>query len=205
MAKDTVDWNDRYAARETPWDSGEPSRELRRVVKERKIAPCRMLEIGCGTGTNAIWLARQGFRVTGVDVSPLAIEAAKAKARKAGVRVKLSAADILRMPREGQPYAFVFDRGVYHHLRTVDLKAFLKALQWAVKPGGLYLTLAGNANDTTPRDMGPPTVHAHDLCRELGGLFELVQLREFRFDGVVVEGTPISPLAWSALLRRKGR
>lgn len=70
-------------------------------------------------------------------------------------------------------------------------------------PGGHYLTLAGNANDPEPADGGPPRVHAHDLCSELSPLFDLVQLREFRFDGVITNGRALTPLAWSGLFRRR--
>ncbi len=205
MKHDDLDWNQRYATRETPWDSGKPSLELKRILKEHRIEPCRMLELGCGTGTNAVFLARHGFQVTGVDLSLLAVKKAREKARAAGVKARFLEADLLALENLGRPFAFVFDRGVYHHLRNVDLKRFLRVLDRVAKPGSFYFTLAGNANDPGPRDGGPPTVHAHEICAELGPLFDLVQLREFRFDGVVIGGKPVRPLAWSVLLRRKGR
>ena len=67
----------------------------------------------------------------------------------------------------------------------------------------LYFLLAGNANDTEPIENGPPRVRAQELCQELDPLFEIVQLREFRFDGVVVNEQMLSPLGWSAVLRRR--
>ena len=79
---------------------------------------------------------------------------------------------------------------------------FLNALSRLVAPGGLYLTLAGNSDEPSPDEQGPPTVSAVDLVRELTGLFNLQQLRVFRFEAVL-EGKEIRPLAWSALLRRK--
>ena len=201
---DTVNWNERYSTRQTPWDSGKHSRELERVIDERPIKPCRMLEIGCGTGTNAIFLAKRGFTVTAVDVSSLAIEQAHAKAKQAGVNVDFRVADILRGADLGPPFDFVFDRGVYHHVRTIDLWGFLTALSRLTKGGSHYLTLAGNANDReTPEGVGPPVVRTVEICTELSSLFDLVQLREFTFDGIVVDGKPITPLAWSALFRRR--
>jgi SAM-dependent methyltransferase len=198
------DWNDRYAKRETPWDSGQPSRELMRVVGERPIAPCRALELGCGTGTNAAWLAREGFDVTAVDISTLAITEARCKAQATGAMVRFIEANLANLPDLGAPFPFVFDRGVYHHMRREALWPFLAVLARYSQPGGLYLTLAGNANEPDSPDGGPPRVHAAEMCGELALLFELVQLREFRFDGVEIEGRPVSPLAWSGLWRRKG-
>lgn len=199
-----IEWNDRYATKQTPWDSGEPSKELERILDQRGIKPGRALELGCGTGTNAVFLAGRGFDVTAIDLSPLAIEQAQARARQAGVSVRFQVGDVLNLPDLGPAFPFVFDRGVYHHLRSVDLKRFLEVLVRVTQPSGLYLTLAGNANDpSTPPDQGPPTVRAEEICTELSLGFELVQLREFYFDGVKVDGRLIRPLAWSALLRRK--
>ena len=80
-----TDWNQRYIDESTPWDSGEPSKELTRALDQKLIEPCRVLELGCGTGTNAIFLARAGFSVTAVDLSEEALRQARSKAEAAGV------------------------------------------------------------------------------------------------------------------------
>lgn len=196
----TPDWEQRYATNDTPWDAGVPSGELRRMIEEYQIRPGRALELGCGTGTNAVFLAQRGFDVTAVDLSTLAVERARARAAAAGVKLNVFAGDVFNLPDLGEPFPFVFDRGVYHALRRIDIAAFRRALQRVTAPGSLYLTLAGNANDA-PRDHGPPTVHAHELCRELEPLFDLVLLRECRFEESRLPGR--APLAWSALLRRR--
>src|SRR5207302_243222 len=103
------DWNQRYATGDVPWDSGQPSAELMRVLGEWKIQPCRALEMGCGTGENAVYLARQGFDVTAFDLAPLAIERAERKIRAAGVNVRLLKADVFNLPDVGPPFPFVFD------------------------------------------------------------------------------------------------
>lgn len=203
MPHQPMDWNQRYADKNTPWDSGVPSKELQRVFSEGWFKPCPMLEIGCGTGTNAIWLAQQGFKVTACDLAPLAIEQARRKGEQAGVCVRFVVADVLQLPELGGPFQFVFDRGVYHHLRTVDLARFQQALAKYTQPGSYYLTLAGNANDPQPPENGPPRVSAQEIVSELCPLFDIVQMREFHFDGVVIGGQPVRPLAWSVLLRRR--
>ena len=73
------DWNAHYASGFTPWDSDEPDPALVATVEAGTIPAGRALEVGCGTGTNALWLAARGFDVLGVDVSPLAIDRARAK------------------------------------------------------------------------------------------------------------------------------
>jgi SAM-dependent methyltransferase len=203
MADQPTFWNERYANRETPWDSGRPSVELRRVLDERHIKPCDALEIGCGTGTNAVFLAEQGFRVTALDVSSLAIEQARKRAAEAGVSVDFRIADLLAPVKLDRTFPFVFDRGVYHGLRRENLSGFLDTLGRVTAPGSLYLVLAGNANDPADPDKGPPRVHAHEICGELNPLFELIDLRDFVFDGIVIDGQPVASLGWSGLFRRR--
>src|SRR5579871_280525 len=108
---DAAHWNDRYETEDLPWDTGFPSTELRRVLRERKLTPCRALDLGCGTGTNSVWLAQQGFEVTGMDFAALAIEQAQERARQAGVNVRFVCGDVLQPPDLGAPFGFFFDRG----------------------------------------------------------------------------------------------
>jgi SAM-dependent methyltransferase len=191
-------WEQRYRSQDTPWDTGQPSSELRRVIAEERIAPCAALEVGCGTGTNAVWLAQLGFTVTAVDISPLAIAQAKRKAADAGLAVRWLTADLLEGPDLGGAYGFVFDRGCYHVVRRVDVQAYLRALRAATQAGTLSLVLAGNARE--PHSPGPPVVTEEEIKSELGQLYDIVRLREFRFDQEEKGG--VHYLGWSCFLRR---
>src|SRR5262245_7159572 len=104
-----TDWNDRYRDGNLPWDTGQPSSELERVLSRNAIQPCRALELGCGTGTNSVWLAEQGFEVTGVDLAPLAVERAVKRAQAARVNVHFLVADVLQLPDLNGPFEFFFD------------------------------------------------------------------------------------------------
>ena len=139
-------WNERYATGDTPWDSGRPSDELKRILREGWVRSCRTLELGCGTGSNAVFLAQQGFEVTAVDTVAQAIEQAKAKAAQAGVDIQFLQSDAFGLPDLGPAFAFVFDRGLYHILRNNDLERFVEALRRVTEPGSVYLTLTGNAS-----------------------------------------------------------
>src|SRR5438309_11501384 len=168
-------WDERFRGGNNFWDTDRPDPALQRMLDEAAIQPCRALELGCGTGTNALFLAQQGFDVTAVDVVPQALERAEAKARQAGVSIHFTPADVLQLPDLGKPFPFVFDRGTYHILRQVDLERFRHTLAQATEPGSMYLTLAGNANEPNPPEGGPPRVHAHEICLELAAPFDLVQ------------------------------
>jgi SAM-dependent methyltransferase len=194
---DVERWEGRYRTGDTPWDTGRPSSELQRVIAEDHIAPCAALELGCGTGTNAVWLAQRGFDVTALDISPLAVERAGQRAAVAGANVRFLTADALADPDVGGPFGFFFDRGCYHIVRDMNLTGYLRLLESTLRPGATGLVLAGNAR--LPRT-GPPIVTEDEIRRELGRLFEVVRLREFQFDADS-DGDP--HLGWSCLLQRR--
>lgn len=201
------DWNQRYIDLDTPWDTGLPSEELKAVLSEGLIKPCRVLEVGCGTGTNAIFLAQQGFDVTAVDLSEVAINKAKEKADAAGVQIKFWLGDATALPPElGADFPFVFDRGTYHIVRSVNLKGMQSMLARVTAKDGYLVVLAGNANEDAPPDKGPPRVKASDMCAELeGNAFDLVRIKESHFKGIVIDGEQFSPLSWSAIFRRRAQ
>lgn len=195
---DVTRWDERYAKGDTPWETGQPSSELQRVVAEIPIRPCRALELGCGSGASAVWLAKQGFHVTALDISASAIERACQRADQAGVRVRFLVADVLNPPPElAGPFDFFFDRGCYHVVRRDDPQAYVETLGRLTGPEARGLVLAGNARE--PHEPGPPVVSEEQIRKELGSHFDIVRLREFRF----VPGETFSEcfLGWSCLLR----
>jgi 2-polyprenyl-3-methyl-5-hydroxy-6-metoxy-1,4-benzoquinol methylase len=195
-------WQERYRTGDTPWETGHPSTELQRVLHETKLPPGRALDAGCGTGANAVWLARQNFDVTGVDISERAIEQARKRAADDGVVVRFLVADLCDPTADlTGPFDFIFDRGCYHVIRRAGrLADYLRTLDRLTHPGSFALFLAGNARE--PRNPGPPVVSQEDLEADLGSLFEILRLTEMRFDPTPSD--PVGPLAWSCLARRKG-
>jgi SAM-dependent methyltransferase len=193
-------WDSAYhSGRRPSWDKGRPSSELKRLIEKGVLRPGRAVELGCGTGTNAVYLAKHGFDVTAIDIAPTALNRARAKAGKAGVKVHWILADVLAIPELGT-FDFIFDRGCYHGVRRTSAARYVETLRRLSRPGTSFLVLAGNANEPPPH-YGPPRVKEEQLRDELGPLFEFERLREIRFD-------PSNPgekgaLAWSALLRRK--
>ena len=197
---DAAHWDEHYRKGRPPWETGGgPSAELQRVIAEERIAPCRVFELGCGSGINAVWLAQQGFEVTGVDLSPLAIAQARQRATAAGVTIRFEEDDVLQLRRDYEPFSLFFDRGCYHAVRRVDAAAYVRSLQRLTTPGAVGLTLAGNSRSTHKPGEGPPVVSERELRAELEPAFKIVRLREFLFDGD--ELTPF--LAWSCWLKRE--
>jgi SAM-dependent methyltransferase len=194
-------WQERYEKGDTPWDTGRPSTMLMQIVAEEKIAPCRAIDLGCGTGTNAVWLAQQRFDVVGVDLSPLASEQGTKRAAQEGVRVHFMAADVLKLDDLRPDFRFFFDRGLYHIVRKIDAQRYVQTVADWTFPAALGLVLAGNAKEKM--EPGPPVVTEKEFRDEWANLFDFVWLREFRFDETPVMKT--RPLGWAGFLRRKGR
>src|SRR5438445_13056081 len=96
------DFEKSYATGETPWDSGIPSAELVRVLDAGLLPGKTVLEIGCGTGTNAIALARRGYRVTAVDFVDMAVRRPREKAQQAGVERDFRVLEATRVELLGQ-------------------------------------------------------------------------------------------------------
>ena len=186
----------RYATEAPPWDSGRPSTELVRVIEAGRFPGATVLEMGCGTGTNAVELARRGYRVTAVDLVASAVEKGRAKASSAGVTVDFRVGDLTQVELGG-PYDCLFDSGLYHGIRDRDLAGFCEALRRVSRRGTLWLSLAGNAREITPD--GPPVVTEAEFRNELGPLFRIVEVNEFRFD----LRPDFRPLAWSILMERR--
>lgn len=193
------DWDTHYKSGNPPWETGRPSQELQRIVLEQKIQPGRVIELGCGSGINAVWLAQQGFDVTGVDFSQLAIDKAIRRASGAITNARFVLADVLALPDNLGVFPFFFDRGCYHAVRRDDVAAYQKTLKQVTATGSTGLVLAGNARSTHKPGEGPPVVSEEEIRAELGSVFEIVQLREFAFDQIE-DGVQF--LAWSCFLRR---
>ena len=102
---------------EIPWNMEKPPKELTRLVEGGKVLPCKTIDMGCGAGNYAIYLAGKGFDVTGVDISATAVKIAEDNARKRGVTCKFTAADLLGDLREVEgTFDFAYDWEVLHHI-----------------------------------------------------------------------------------------
>ncbi len=198
IAKTDRDWDNKYATGNTPWDSELPSRELLSVLEEYGVQPGRAVELGCGTGTNAVALAKLGWQVTAIDCVAQALETAQAKAEQAGVSVDWIEADVQNFGQGLDQFDLVFDRGCYHCCRRVDLDGYLNSLQMLTQPGSQMLCLCGNPNDN--EQGGPPRVPEEVVREEFSELFEIIHLRAFHFEDA---GGVQGPLGWSVWMKRK--
>ncbi len=192
-------WDAPYRRERLPgWDVGRPCTHLVKAVEDAAFKPGRAIVFGCGSGTNAIYLASKGFEVTGVDVAPTALAIAAEKAQKANVKVDWLLADVVSLP-ELQPYDLIFDRGCYHHICQYDSPGYVEALRRLSRAGTRALILAGSPADGNSG--GPPRIKEETIRKDFSTLFEFDWLRDIHFDSRNPDAKGTS--AWSIHLRRK--
>ena len=108
-----------------PWDIG-AREELVSLVESGRIEACSAIDLGCGTGANAIYLAQNGFEVTGVDYASAAIEKAKDRARAAGVKIEFILDDLTNLRHVSGEFEFLLDYGVLDDLRLHQREPYVK-------------------------------------------------------------------------------
>ena len=133
--------------RQPPWDTGVSPPELLEFIREHK--PGRAIDLGCGTGTNVVTLARAGWQVTGVDFAPRAIKLARQKIEQAGVRAELSIRDATKLEGIDGPFDFAFDLGCFHTISQDGRNQYLEQLDRILALKGFWLMYGFLRSDTS--------------------------------------------------------
>jgi ubiquinone/menaquinone biosynthesis C-methylase UbiE len=134
-------WDEHYISGNfTNWDLLYPSQELVAFIAtmtfpRKKVA----LDVGCGAGREAIFLAQQGWDVIGVDLSTEALRIAAERAKDVGVEVDWRQGDILNLPVKNKFIDFVNDRGCFHSIVEENRDQYVKEIARTLKPGGMML------------------------------------------------------------------
>ena len=136
--------------RKPPWDSGISPPELLLFIHENP--PGRALDLGCGTGTNTITLARQGWEVTGIDFALRAIRDARRKAVEADVQVNFLVGDATSLKGVSGTFTLILDIGCYHSLPPNRQMAYQDNLEKFLSHGGSFLlyTFRKDKGDGSP-------------------------------------------------------
>lgn len=178
------------------WDIGRPQAAVVRLA-EAGLVVGSVLDAGCGTGQNALYLAARGHEVVGVDFAAAAIERARSAGRDRGVAATFMVFDALRLADLARTFDTALDIGLFHSLPPADRAAYAASLAAAVGPGGRCLLLCWS--DRNPFGVGPERVRRSDLRAAFrpGWTVESIEPEwlESRLPGGAVH-------AWLARLRR---
>ena len=163
----------------TPWDSGVPPPELVEVVEGARRLPIgRAFDLGCGTGTTTVYIARHGWDATGVDFVPRAIRRARARAEAAGVPVAFLVGDVTQLhnlPIE-PGFDLLFDQGCFHSLPESSQPAYAREITRIARSGATYLLYAFGPQADRRRPFFPKGVSPDDVRARLPG-FEMLEAR----------------------------
>jgi len=135
-----------------PWDIGRPQWEFVRLEESGEISG-DVLDVGCGTGENTLFLASCGHDVWGVDSAPTAIETARRKAEERDLAATFLVTDTLNLHEIGRTFDTVIDSGLFHALSDPERPCFVRNVSAVLKPGGTYFMLA--FSDREPGGYGP--------------------------------------------------
>lgn len=131
-----------------PWNSETPPDALAGLVRDGVVRPCRTINLGCGAGNDAIFLAGLGFDVTGVDSSPTAMKIAGEEVKKRGARCRFIIADLLGDLHEVPgTFDFAYDWEFLHHIFPEDRETYMKNVYKITNPGATYFSVCFSERD----------------------------------------------------------
>jgi cyclopropane fatty-acyl-phospholipid synthase-like methyltransferase len=196
----TMSWDGAYtASAPAPWDIGRPQPAFVRLA-EQGLLSGQLLDSGCGTGEHALLAAGHGAAVLGVDLSPRAIELARAKAAERGLTARFEVADATGLGGTDLRFDTVIDSGVFHVFDDQDRARYVASLAAVLRDGGHCHLLC--FSERQPGTCGPRRVSQDDLRAAFAPGWEFDSLGEATFDlnqpGI---GIPVAQ-AWLADIRR---
>jgi cyclopropane fatty-acyl-phospholipid synthase-like methyltransferase len=192
------DFEASYREGDAPWDIGRPQAEIV-ALAEAGLVTGSVLDIGCGTGENALYLAAHGLDVWGVDVVPAAIGQARAKARARDLPAsRFLAHDALRLEELGMTFDTVVDSGLFHALDDRERVLYVASLRGVLRPGGLVHVLC--FSDRQQGGWGPRRVSRAELRSAFAPGWKVRRIVAARF---VSRPHPGGARAWIGTMERK--
>ena len=177
-----------------PWNVVTPPDILQDLIKSRKLAPCKIIELGCGAGNYVRYFSKMGFDATGVDVSEKAIEIARGLAQKDNVVCEFIVADVLgNMSEIDSKYDFVYDWELLHHIFPEDRNKYIDNVHGLLKSQGQYLSVCfseantqfGGVGKYRKTSIGTVLYFSNEAEMEslFGRLFSVVELKSVDIQG----------------------
>jgi 2-polyprenyl-3-methyl-5-hydroxy-6-metoxy-1,4-benzoquinol methylase len=188
-------------AGQPPWDIGKPQKVF---VDAAERITGSILDAGCGTGENALYLAGRGRNVTGIDFVEEPINRAKQKAAERGLRATFLVMDALALKQLPEVFDSVIDCGLFHVFSDDDRRRYVEGLASVLKPGGrLFLA---SFSDDEPGEQGPRRVSKREIEEAFAESWVVESIEPTRFevrpDLKEFSFSPGGPKAWFAVVRR---
>lgn len=172
-------WEDAYKTT-PPWDVGRPQPALVELARAGELNSGSVLDVGCGTGENALYLAGNGFSVTGVDLTSLAIAGARAKAAERKLKVDFRIGNALSLGFKDGTFNNVIDSGLFHTFPDNDRLIYAKEIARVLSPRGKYFMLCFSEKEPTNWG-GPRRVTKEEIESTFSPLFTINYIRDELF------------------------
>ncbi len=161
------------------WDIGRPQREVIRLADNGEIRG-RVLDVGCGTGENALYLASLGLEVWGIDMALSAINKAREKAKERGITVNFLVSDALKLQSLKNRFDTVVDCGLFHVFTDEERLIFAASLSSILYAGGKYLMLC--FSEYVPGSYGPRRITQAEIRATFSSGWNINYIREAKFE-----------------------
>jgi SAM-dependent methyltransferase len=188
---------------QAPWDTGRPQPAIIKLAEAGQIRGC-VLDVGCGTGENLLYLAARGHEAWGLDFVPAVIERAKAKAAERRVGAHFLVANALELNELERQFDTVIDCGLFHTFADAERPVFVRGLAEVLRSGGLLHILC--FSDEQPGTEGPRRVSQREIRDAFQDGWRVQQIEPTRFESVTPpDGSrfgPGGPKAWLATIER---
>ncbi len=199
----TPSWDWAYAeGGRAPWDIGRPQPVFLRLANDGLLAG-RVLDAGCGTGEHTLLAASAGADAVGIDLSPLAIEQARAKAAERGIKARFEVADALNLADLALTFDTIIDSGLFHVFDDERRARYVQALASVLRPGGTCYLMC--FSDRQPGTVGPRRVSEDELRAAFGTGWAVLSIVADTFDldpsAAGIFGTA-SAQSWRATIER---
>lgn len=173
------DFEASYRSGDAPWDIGRPQPEVVRLA-EAGLITGSVLDVGCGTGENALYLAARGHAVFGLDGSATGIELARQKAVERKLPVQFHVWDALELGRLRKRFETVIDVGLFHVFRDEERRRYAESLAEVTSPGSDLFILC--FSDEEPPGPGPRRVSEHEIRDAVRGIFVTMEVQPALFE-----------------------
>jgi cyclopropane fatty-acyl-phospholipid synthase-like methyltransferase len=196
----TESWDAAYTGQvPAPWDIGRPQPEFV-ALADQGLLTGRVLDAGCGTGEHALLAASRGADALGIDMSPAAIDRARAKAAERGSAARFEVADALQLGELGLSFDTVIDSGVFHVFSDQDRPRYVASLGSALVAGGTCFLMC--FSDRQPGDAGPRRVRQDELRAAFSAGWTISSITAATFEVERMEGFARAQ-AWLAVIVRQ--